>query len=179
MRKNVMSFVVLFVFCSLVVYTLINHFTKPDKPVDYIQSDRYDGKMIDFSLKDIDGKTHAITGNSGKPKLINFWTSWCKYCEEEAEELNKLYSTYGNEIDFVSVNVTTSDTIQDAQKFIQKYHIAFPVVYDDKGIVSSQYRVVGIPTNYFVRKDGTILAVTEDITFKNADELIKKLIGTE
>ncbi|NQX65701.1 TlpA family protein disulfide reductase [Paenibacillus alba] len=177
MSKKVVSLVILVGFIIIVSYTLINHFSV--KPVDYIMSDRYDGNMIDFSLKDIDGRSHAITGNSGKPKLINFWTSWCKYCKKEAEELNKLYSKYGSEIDFVSVNVTTSDNVEDAQKFIREYHVGFPVLYDDKGTVSSQYRVMGIPTNYFVRKDGTILAVTEDVNFKNADELIKKLIGAE
>lgn len=172
-----MSLVILAGFILVISYTLISHFSV--KPVDYIQLNRYDQNMIDFSLKDADGQSHAITGNSGNPKLINFWTSWCKYCKEEAEELDKLYSKYSSEIDFVSVNVTTSDNVEDAQEFIRKYHIGFPVLYDDKGTVSSQYRVVGIPTNYFVRKDGTILAVTEDITFKNSEEIIKKLIGTE
>lgn len=160
---------------TIIIATIIiaNFF---EEPLEHVMTDGYGQPMIDFELSDLDANLYSVTGDSGKPKLLNFWTSWCVYCKEEAKHLNKIFSEFKEDIEIVSINVTTSDNEGDAMDFISEYNIEFPVLFDYEGIVSSQYRITAIPTNYFIDRDGTIKAITHEITKSNSRDLIEELL---
>ncbi len=62
--------------------------------------------------------------NTGeKPRIINFWATWCKPCMEEMPHFVKADSLYGDKIDFVFVAFDrVRDTARVAQK-IKEYNI--------------------------------------------------------
>lgn len=62
--------------------------------------------------------------NTGeKPRIINFWATWCKPCMEEMPHFVKADSLYGDKIDFVFVAFDrVRDTARVAQK-IMEYNI--------------------------------------------------------
>lgn len=149
------------------------------EPLEYAMSDAYGGQMVAFALPDGNGEERTVDAGNGKPKLINFWTSWCGYCKREAPHLNAIYAKYKDSLDIVAVNVATSDSREEADRFLTEYNLTVPALFDEDGTVSAQYRVTSIPTNYFVRSDGTIEAITYEITEDNAEEVIRKLLGGE
>ncbi|MCR2805929.1 TlpA family protein disulfide reductase [Paenibacillus soyae] len=136
----------------------------------------YGGEMTDFTLEDQFGEPMDVSIASGKPKLINFWTSWCPGCQDEADDLNRIYEEYKDEIEIISVNVTTSDTMEDAMDFIEEYDVQMPVLFDLDGEVSGIYDITSIPTNYFVRADGTIEHITYELTEDNAEPFLQELL---
>ena len=45
--------------------------------------------IVDFTLPDLDGNAHNISDWHGKPRLINFWATWCAPCRREIPLLKK------------------------------------------------------------------------------------------
>lgn len=97
-------------------FQFIYHLT--EEKVEYILSERYESKISNFSLPTLTDEHYTVDSHSGKPKIINFWASWCPYCNKEAPHLASLYETYKDKVEFIFVNVTTSDSIPEARKYI-------------------------------------------------------------
>lgn len=114
-------------------------------------------KAPKFALKGLDGKTYSLDNLDGKPVVVNFWASWCGPCKLEAPELVKLAKKYNGSLQVYAVNLTSSDTLENAKAFAAAYGFNFPVILDEMGTVSERYAVQVIPTTYFVDKNGIIV----------------------
>ena len=71
----------------------------------------------------------------------------------------------GRGVSFVGVN--TTDFTGDAEQFLRRYGVTFPIVRDGNGRVLARYGGLPIPWTYFVGRDGRIVGyihgeVTED-----------------
>lgn len=144
--------------------------------LEQVKTDEYGSAMIDFTLEDQSGQEMTVASSSGKPKLINFWASWCSGCKDEADDLNRIYEKYKDEIEIISVNVTTSDTMEEALDYMDRYEVKMPSLFDTEGDVSWQYDITVIPTNYFVHADGTIEHITYELTEENAEPFLQELL---
>ncbi len=69
----------------------------------------------------------------------------------------KLYARYHDRgLEVLSVNVSW-DTESGAKKFIEEYHVTFPVGRDANGGITSNYGVDSTPNTFFIGKDGKIV----------------------
>ena len=114
----------------------------------------------DFTVYDAEGNAVKLSGFYGKPLIINFWASWCGPCTMEMPEFQAAYDEYGDEINFVIVNMTDGqrETMEKAQKFLADNGYTFPVYYDTKMDAAAVYGVYSLPTTYFADKDGYLRA---------------------
>ena len=75
---------------------------------------------------------------------------------------------------------SSSDAFEEARKFIQKHGLTFPVVVDPerKSKVAAEYKVVAVPTNVIVGKDGLVRYYQTGFLEKRLrealDEILKK-----
>lgn len=116
-------------------------------------------KYIDFSMYDYDGKEIKLSSFEGKPMVINFWASWCGPCKTELPDFQDAYETYGEEVEFLMVNLTGGrETKEAAKKYIDKEGFTFPVYYDLKQDATLTYSIYSIPTTLFIGEDGVIEA---------------------
>ncbi|MHB8145720.1 MAG: TlpA family protein disulfide reductase [Vulcanimicrobiaceae bacterium] len=100
------------------------------------------------------GGVLASASLSGKPVYLNFFASWCPPCNAEAPSINVLYERYKAR----GLKVVGVDVLENAGKargFIEKYHLAYPVVIDS-GLLRDAYNVNGLPVHVFIARDGTI-----------------------
>ena len=86
--------------------------------------------------------------------LYNFWASWCNYCKEEIPQINELYAKYGDDVEFVSVNITHNDSLNGAKQFISDKNLTMPVYFDIDGIASTKFGVLAVPTIVLVDRNG-------------------------
>ena len=101
----------------------------------------------------LDGGTFDLAAARGRPAVVNFFASWCGPCNQEAPEVVAFAKAHP---EVQMVGVATNDKPFDTQGFVGKYGIAYPVVMDLDGSIGSAWGVTGIPTTFFIDKDGNV-----------------------
>jgi cytochrome c biogenesis protein CcmG/thiol:disulfide interchange protein DsbE len=93
---------------------------------------------------------------SGRPLVLTFWASWCIPCRDEAPVLQKTYERYRDQ-GLVVLGVDVNDFRQDARRFMKRYGLSYPVVYDGKGSTVGKWGVRGFPETFFVDRTGKLV----------------------
>ncbi|NEW04868.1 TlpA family protein disulfide reductase [Paenibacillus sp. SYP-B3998] len=114
-------------------------------------------KAPDFTLEGLDSQTYRLASFRGKPTIVNFWASWCGPCVDEAPSFAKLHEAYGSQVNIVAINLTTLDSLENVQAFVQRYHFRFPILLDTAGDTAAKYRIQPIPSTFFLDKNGVIV----------------------
>ena len=112
----------------------------------------------DFSLKTLDGQTTVTLSElRGKPVILNFWASWCTPCRLEMPALQAAYEAHqAAGLTVLTINLTTQDTLPDAQAFIEEFQLTMPALADETKAAEEAYHIIGLPTTYFVDSQGFI-----------------------
>lgn len=113
----------------------------------------------EFVLTSFDGETFESEQLLGKVVLLNFWASWCKPCELEAEDLEAAWKFYEPRGDVIFLGVDWTDTTNEAFAYLEKFGITYPNGPDLGTRISQAYRTTGVPETYIVDKEGNLGAV--------------------
>jgi cytochrome c biogenesis protein CcmG, thiol:disulfide interchange protein DsbE len=113
-----------------------------------------------FSLSTLDGQEIALDDLRGKVVLVNVWATWCPPCRAEMPAMQQVYEEYGEQgFEILAVNSTVQDTFANLDPFVAEYGLTFPILLDRQGDVTRLYRVMSLPTSFFIGKDGVIREV--------------------
>ncbi len=114
----------------------------------------------DFQVEDAEGNMISLSSFQGKPVILNFWASWCPPCKSEMPDFQAAYDTYGEDIQFVMVNLTDGnrETKETASAFIKESGFTFPVYYDVNMEAAYAYNVSSVPLTLLIGPDGTVVA---------------------
>ena len=129
-----------------------------------------------FSLVLLDGKTFNLGDYKGKPVLINFFASWCLPCREEMPVLEKMGQEYSQK-GVIFLGIAIDDTEAKMNDFVARYGVTFPVGLDKTSTIQKSFGLYGIPTTYFIDKQGVINyshsgSVTEELLQHELDKLL-------
>lgn len=114
----------------------------------------------DFTALDSEGNSVQLSDYLGTPVILNFWASWCSPCKSEMPDFDAAYQQYGDEIQFMMVNMTDGgqETLESAKDFIAESGYSFPVFFDTEYSAAMAYGVSSIPATYFVNAEGNLVA---------------------
>lgn len=111
----------------------------------------------DFVARHVDGSPAKAAAWVGKPLVIRFWADWCRYCEGEMQDIEKVYQRLKPRgLEVIAINAG-----QDARTvaaFMQKIGVSYPALLDENSAIARSYGVVGLPTTYFVDAHGVVRA---------------------
>ena len=110
----------------------------------------------DFNAQDKDGNNVLLSDYFGKPIVLNLWASWCSPCKSEMPYFEEAYKE-NPDIQFLMVNMTAGDDINDAKAFIKEEGYTFPVLYDVNGEASYMYQAESLPMTIFIDKNGNLV----------------------
>ena len=123
---------------------------------------------INFSLQDQYGVQHQLSDYKEKVVFLNFWTTWCVYCQTELQDLQELYNEYDknkNEVVFLGVTSPSSSENRNAAdvskteilQYIEQKSLDFPMLFDEKGDVYNSYYIYSFPTSFLIDKEGKVV----------------------
>ena len=110
---------------------------------------------LDFVLKDKNNAPVNLAAYKGKVVVLNFWATWCGPCKQEIPAFVELYDQYkdkGLEI----VGVSIDDSPAQLQAFTREWKMRYPVVQMQSDIESAYGPFFGVPTTFFIARDGSI-----------------------
>lgn len=121
----------------------------------------------DFALPDVDGNVVRLSDFRGKTVVMNFWATWCPPCRREFPELVELYDA-NKDRGLVVLGVDLQEPANQVRRFAEDFGAKYPIVIDLDAEVAGQYRLLGLPTTWFVDSQGILRAqhvglLTDDI----------------
>ena len=111
---------------------------------------------FDFTFKDLDGKSVALSSYKGKIVLLNFWATWCGPCKAEIPGFVELQEQYKK--DLVIVGFSVDDTADKARAFANEYKINYPILLGEghEELQEAYGPIWGIPASFLISKDGKV-----------------------
>jgi peroxiredoxin len=112
----------------------------------------------DFTLQTLDGQAVRLSDYRGQVVLLNTWATWCPPCRAEMPDLEAYYQQH-QEDGFVVLAVNSQESPDTVAAFLGEHEFTFPVLLDPEGEVMREYGVLGLPTSFFIDRDGTMRGV--------------------
>ena len=121
----------------------------------------YADDKVDFTLPDMQGKSHRLSDYRGQWVLVNYWATWCPPCREELPELEVFHSQSDGEAVVLGVN-TEAIGREELSSFLEEQFISYPILVAGPRPKPSQRlgRLQGLPTSFLVTPDGRLAAKT-------------------
>lgn len=60
---------------------------------------------------------YEVAQTSGKPSLVEFYANWCTTCQAMAGDMTELKSTYGDQVNFVMLNVDNNKWLPEMLEY--------------------------------------------------------------
>jgi thiol-disulfide isomerase/thioredoxin len=109
----------------------------------------------DFALDTLDGGKFRLADHIGKPVVVNFWATWCPPCRAELPAFEEVYRNNRDQ-GLVVVGVDVAESPDVVAKYVSEIGLTYPIALDASGAATELYRIEGMPTTFFVGRDGRI-----------------------
>jgi cytochrome c biogenesis protein CcmG/thiol:disulfide interchange protein DsbE len=104
------------------------------------------------------GGSGSLSDYRGEVVVLNYWASWCDPCLEEARLLQRWHRGIAPRGGTV-LGVDALDVTSDAEAFIHRYGVTYPMLRDRDGGTQAKFGVVGYPETIVLDRRGRIAAV--------------------
>jgi cytochrome c biogenesis protein CcmG/thiol:disulfide interchange protein DsbE len=112
----------------------------------------------DFLAATADGKSVKLSDLKGHPVWLTFGASWCQPCRAEAPDIEAAYAAFkakGGEI----VQVFLNEDAPAVKDYADRVGLTYVKVPDPNTTIASEYRILGIPSHFFIASDGTLTSM--------------------
>jgi cytochrome c biogenesis protein CcmG/thiol:disulfide interchange protein DsbE len=111
-----------------------------------------------FTLESITGEQVSLADLKGRPIILNFWATWCPPCREEMPYLQDVHDRYQDQgLQVIGVNVGESNVA--VRSFLSSVGATFPTLLDKDENVQTAYKIIPLPTTFFIDRHGVLSAI--------------------
>ena len=107
------------------------------------------------TLTDLDDHPLSLAALRGHPVWINFWATWCPPCQRETPSLRDAYEAHRAD-GLVLVSIDVQEDAGTVREYATRYGLTYPIGLDATGAVFRTYLIFGLPSHYFIDRDGII-----------------------
>ena len=128
------------------------------------------------TLQTLDGKPVDLAQLArGGPAVIEFWATWCEYCEKLLPTMQKASATYGKKVKFIAVAVSVNQSVQRVKLHAAKYNVPGIQLYDTKGDATGKWDVPATSYVVVLDKNGKV-SYTGQGADQKIDAAIRKVL---
>jgi peroxiredoxin len=106
----------------------------------------------DFTLTDIEGKTHKLSDYRGKEVIVEIWTTWCPTCKLEVPHLKEVRGAFDQ--DNLAILAVSNETPDILKTFVTDQTINYTVLASTGSLPAPFGKAEFIPTTFFVDREG-------------------------
>ena len=108
-----------------------------------------------FRATTISGERFNNDSVKGKVVLFEFWTTWCKYCEEEAQLVDDIAKEFKSK-DLIVLAVDVLEAEQTVKKYLAEHPRSVPIVLTKDTNLAAMYNAQVYPIYVVIDRDGHI-----------------------
>lgn len=130
-----------------------------------------------FALSTLKNRTITLPADlRGQVVAIRFWADWCPFCKGEMRLLEPVYLAYRDQgLRLLAINVRQDR--ETALAFVAPLGISYDVLLDEDGAVARAYGVSGLPTTFFLDREGRLITrILGESTPEVFEQVIKGLL---
>lgn len=130
-----------------------------------------------FALTTLAGGSVALPSDlQGQVVVVRFWADWCPFCEGEMRSIEPVYQRYKDQgLRLLAVNVRQDAAT--AAAFVKPLGISYEVLLDGDGAVARAYGVSGLPTTFFLDRQGRLVTrILGESTPEVFEQVVKGLL---
>ena len=116
----------------------------------------------------------ALPELRGQVVYVDFWASWCVPCRLSMPTLDALYRRH-RERGFTVVGVNKDVGSAEAERFLKRVPVTFPLVTDVSDAAAKSFGVKAMPSGYLVDRRGIVRKVHRGFTPETAVALEKEI----
>jgi peroxiredoxin len=109
----------------------------------------------DFLVTTVDGKTVGPSDLKGKPVWLTFGASWCQPCRAENPDIQAMSEEF-TESDLIVLAIFISEDASAVKDYADRVGLTYGLVADPDTRIASEYRIMGIPSHYFIDSSGVL-----------------------
>jgi len=127
------------------------------------------------TVPDLDGKAVDLGQYIGKkPVFLEFWATWCELCEELLPRVRAAKAAYGDQVEFLGVNVTVNQSRDRVRRYLEKHQPPFRTLYDEAGTSTRAYEAPATSYVVIVDRSGKI-AYTGSGGTQDFDRVLRRI----
>ncbi|HVA01110.1 MAG TPA: TlpA disulfide reductase family protein [Terriglobia bacterium] len=108
-----------------------------------------------FSLPRIPSGNLSLADFRGKVVVLNFWATWCPPCVAETPSL-EAFAAKVQDRGVVVLSVSVDEDSAVLQKFVEAYHLTYPVARNPNRGVPARYGTFKFPETYIIDRGGRV-----------------------
>jgi thiol-disulfide isomerase/thioredoxin len=109
-----------------------------------------------FNAKTMEGEKFDNAGIKGQVVLLEFWTTWCHFCAEEAPLVEKLSQEFRDQgLTVLAVNVGESK--KKVKKYLEQHPRTCRIVLTEDTNLAAMYQATVYPVYVVIDREGNIV----------------------
>lgn len=129
-------------------------------------------------LTDLDGMPVTLEELRGRPVWVFFWATWCPPCQQETPDIQRMWESRGADLVILGIDVQEPGEVVD--EYRRTYGLTYRIGLDTTASVMATWNVFGLPTHYFVDREGIIRERQfGPLTLEQMDERIDIIVGDD
>jgi len=113
-----------------------------------------DAKAPDFAALRTDGSAFKLSDYAGRPVWLTFGASWCQPCRAENPDIQAVHQKVGDDV--VVLQVYMSEDAATVAEYAERVGLTYVTIPDPSERLAADYRILGIPSHFFIDADGTL-----------------------
>lgn len=108
-----------------------------------------------LTVTTLDGQTLSFSDLKGKVVWLTFGATWCQPCRAENPDIEAAYTAWKAK-GVVVIQMYMNEDAATVRDYTERVGLDYLRVPDTDGRLSIEYRILGIPSHFFVDRDGIL-----------------------